>query len=117
MFNLNEIFPPIKNEFTGKSVQCSCPGCRRVARHIHHIIPQCEGGTDDWWNLRYMCAKCHAAHHSAQGDFARWGKIGGKLTAEKMVSIPNLKQFKGEAGRARWEAYCQRRVNQQMGIA
>lgn len=112
--SLQKIFPVLKDEH-GMKMYCAC-GCGRRARHIHHVIPRSQGGTDDRKNLVALCQKCHVAHHSAQGHFAQWGKQGGKLTAQKGVSIPNLKQFQGEAGRARWEAYCAKKANIQMGV-
>ena len=115
MKTLQQIYPPLKDS-NGNSIMCQC-GCRRVARHIHHNLPRCEGGTDDTLNLSFLCQRCHVAHHSSQGDFARWGKQGGKQTAATMVSIPNLIQFRGEAGRIRWERFCQQRANAQMGLA
>lgn len=116
MKTLQQLFPPIKDALTGKSIQCTCPGCKRIARHIHHVQPRCMGGKDDSFNTCYLCQKCHTALHSQAGDFSRWGKMGGKLTAEKMVSMPNLRQFQGEAGRARWIAFCERKANAQMGV-
>jgi len=116
MATLQQIYPHLKNELTGKSIQCCARGCRRVARHIHHNVPRCEGGTDDTLNLSYLCQRCHVAHHSSQGDFSLRGSIGGQITAEKMVSIPNLKQFQGAAGHARWMQYCERKANAQMGV-
>jgi hypothetical protein len=113
---LQQIFPVLKDQTTGQSIRCSCPGCRRVARHTHHNVPRCEGGSGDSFNLVYMCQKCHVAHHSAQGDFSRWGKRGGMQTAATLKSVPNLKQFQGEAGRARWIAYCERKADAQMGV-
>lgn len=115
MKTLQQIFPPLKDAVTGQSIKCQC-GCGRVARHIHHIKPRCQGGTDHPNNLLLLCQKCHVAHHSKAGDFKRWGAIGGEITAQTMKSIPNLKQFQGEAGRARWEAYCERKANAQMGV-
>lgn len=113
--SLQKIFPVLKDA-GGKSIPCQC-GCRRVARHIHHIKPRCEGGSDDPNNLLFLCQKCHVAHHSKHGHFAQWGKMGGQITAQKLVSIPNLKQFQGEAGKLRWEVYCSRKAAQQMGWA
>jgi 5-methylcytosine-specific restriction endonuclease McrA len=26
---------------------------------VHHIVPQCKGGTDDWTNLVTLCSSCH----------------------------------------------------------
>lgn len=113
--SLQHVFPVLK-DCNGHSIRCNQPGCRRMARHIHHIVPRCEGGSDDGFNLTMLCQKCHAAIHSERGDFARWGKQGGAITAQKMVSIPNLKQFQGPDGQARWERFCQRRANAQMGV-
>ena len=115
MKTLQQIYPPLKDT-NGNSIMCQC-GCRRVARHIHHMNPRCQGGTDHPNNLLALCQKCHVAHHSKQGDFARWGSFGGQITAQTMKSIPNLKQFQGEAGRVRWERFCQQRANAQMGLA
>ena len=100
----------------GNIVHCSC-GCGRIARHVHHTIYRCNGGDNHPRNLECLCDKCHRALHSQRGDFSRWGKIGGQITASKMVSIPNLRQFQGEAGKARWEAYCAKRAAAQMGVA
>lgn len=115
MFNLNAIFPILKDG-NGKSIACACKGCKRMARHIHHSTPRCQFGTDDPANLVHLCQVCHVAHHSAAGDFKNWGKLGGQKTADKLVSIPNLKQFQGEAGAARWLAYLERKAQAQMDM-
>jgi hypothetical protein len=115
MKTLQQISPPIKDAITGVSIKCQC-GCGRVARHVHHIKPRCQGGTDHPNNILLLCQKCHVAHHSKQGDFSRWGKMGGEITAQTMKSIPNLRQFQGEAGRARWIKFCERKANAQMGV-
>lgn len=115
MANLNEIFPALKDS-NGKSIKCSCRGCKRVARHMHHMTPRCQGGSDDSTNMVALCDKCHRAHHSAQGDFKNWGKLGGQKTAAKMVSMPNLVQFRGPEGAARWQAYLERKTQAQMSM-
>lgn len=112
----NEMFPILKDE-QGNSIKCACKGCRRMARHIHHKTPRCQGGTNEAENLVALCDKCHKALHSAAGDFSRWGRIGGTITAQRGVSIPNLVQFRGEAGAARYAAWLERRAMQQMGVA
>lgn len=114
MNKLNKIFPVLRDEH-GMKMWCAC-GCGRRARHIHHIKPQSEGGLDTPENRMAVCDQCHRAHHSAQGDFSRWGKMGGHTTAQTKKSIPNLKQFRGEAGKARWEAYCRKQAQAQMGV-
>jgi hypothetical protein len=108
--------PKILKDENGKSIPCACSGCNRMARHIHHNTPRCQGGTDDTENLVALCQKCHVAHHSNQGDFKAWGRVGGQITAQTGKSIPNLKQFQGEAGRARWEQYQQRRADAALGV-
>lgn len=112
--SLQKIFPPLKDA-NGQSIPCQC-GCRRVARHIHHIKPRCEGGSDHPNNLLHLCQRCHIAHHSKKGDFAQWGKQGGAVTAQKMVSIPNLVQFRGEKGKQRLEAWLNKQADAQMGV-
>ena len=113
--NLNQMFPVLKDE-NNETIRCGGKGCKRAARHIHHIVPRCEGGTDESSNLIHLCQKCHTAHHSSQGDFSKWGKMGGEITAATLKSIPNLKQFQGEAGKVRWAAYCERRASAQIGV-
>lgn len=114
---MKSTYPVIKDPETNKSVKCSCPGCKRVARHIHHNVPRCQGGTDDAFNLVYMCQKCHVAHHSAQGDFARWGKQGGTTTAQTRAGFRNLVQFRGVEGAKRYAAWVERQADVQMGLA
>jgi len=110
----NQLFPIIRDE---NNQPITCTNCgSRSAQHVHHIIPRSEGGTDDPTNLLLLCQQCHVAHHSSKGDFKRWGATGGKLTAQKGVSIPNLKQFQGAAGAARWEAFVQRKAEREMGM-
>lgn len=112
--SLQKIFPVLKDE-NGNSIKCQC-GCRRVARHIHHIQPRCQGGSDDPNNLLFLCQKCHVAHHSKHGHFAQWGKMGGLKAAEQIVSQRNLKQFQGAEGLVRFEAYLNRKADQMMGV-
>jgi hypothetical protein len=112
---LQQLFPVLRDEH-GMKMWCAC-GCGRRARHIHHIIAQCRGGSDEPSNRMAVCQKCHVSIHSKQGDFAQWGKMGGAITAQKKVSIPNLVQFRGEAGAVRFQAWLDRQANAQMGWA
>lgn len=82
----------LKDASTGVTIKCSCGN---PAKHIHHIVPVCKGGTDDSSNLEMLCQTCHVALHSANNDFAQWGKKGGQATAAKKTSFRNLKQFRG----------------------
>lgn len=89
---LQQIFPVLK-DVNGVSIKCQC-GCGRVARHIHHIKPRCQGGTDHPNNLLMLCQKCHTAHHSQQGDFKKWGSISGKMQKDHLTFLFTLKQFR-----------------------
>jgi 5-methylcytosine-specific restriction protein A len=39
-----------------------CTQCGEIATHVHHIIRVRDGGTNDWSNLRGLCAR----HHNAE---------------------------------------------------
>lgn len=41
------------------------------AKHVDHIIPKEQGGTDHEDNLRSLCTTCHSRRHALEGD--RWG--------------------------------------------
>lgn len=111
---LNQIFPPLKDE-SGKSIKCAC-GCGRVARHLHHMQYRSEGGSDAIDNLLPLCHKCHVAIHSNAGDYARWGAQGGKSTAQRLVSMSNLVQFRGPDGQKRYERWLEKRSYSAMGV-
>jgi hypothetical protein len=53
----------------------------------HHPIYKSRGGTQ----IAPTHKACHRKHHSKQGDFAAWGRIGGSLTALTRVWSINLK--------------------------
>jgi HNH endonuclease. len=38
-----------------------------VAKHVDHIIPKSQGGTDDDGNLQSLCAACHRAKTAREG--------------------------------------------------
>lgn len=57
----------------------------------HHVVPKSEGGTE----TIPLCKTCHRERHKRQGDFARWGRKGGKKTAANPLNwLKNLKQFR-----------------------
>ncbi len=61
-----------------------CRWCgEREATQIHHKVPRYAGGTDDPDNLENICVVCHRHYHKYNGDFARWGMIGGLTTVWK----------------------------------
>src|SRR5688572_10552356 len=38
-----------------------CRICRKKpSKHVDHIVPKAEGGTDDDWNLQGVCHGCHS---------------------------------------------------------
>lgn len=70
-------------------MQCVDCGYSDGRLHVHHKIPQSEGGTDDLRNLVTFCPDCHASAHDTDacemcgsvihtGGFAVWtDEIGG----------------------------------------
>ena len=42
----------------GKPNICGCCGSTERLE-LHHIIPMAEGGTEDFYNLLYLCHDCH----------------------------------------------------------
>jgi 5-methylcytosine-specific restriction endonuclease McrA len=36
-----------------------CCRCHEIGIDVHHIIPQCEGGSDDIENAAPLCQNCH----------------------------------------------------------
>jgi len=45
-----------KKRHTG---HCSKCGTWRFSLHRDHIIPRWKGGSDDEFNIQYICANCH----------------------------------------------------------
>jgi 5-methylcytosine-specific restriction endonuclease McrA len=92
--------PPIKwteNRFTAAS-------CAWKKKHEHHIIYRSNGGKDTPDNVVMVCRKCHVKLHSENGDYANWGRLGGKTTANRHHYINNLKQFKNPKTRTAYLA-------------
>jgi hypothetical protein len=57
---------------------------------FHHPVYKSRGGTETAPTHK----ACHRRHHSEQGDFAAWGRIGGNITALTRVWAFNLKHVK-----------------------
>ena len=53
----------------------------------HHPIYKSRGGIETAPTHK----ACHRQHHSEQGDFAAWGRIGGKLSSITRAWSINLK--------------------------
>lgn len=88
-----------------KCIQCGATS----NLNYHHKHYRCNGGADTADNLQVLCRECHIQHHSASGDFATWGAIGGKKTAMShgLKTLRNLRQFQGIDGAKRWALYKQ----------
>jgi len=72
---------------------CEQPIKPNDAVNLHHIIPESDGGTD----ILPVHYDCHVDHHSTEGDFERWGRKGGFVTASRKWWIFNLKIGKEKA--------------------
>lgn len=53
--------------------QCSTCGSREDLE-LHHIIPVAVGGTNDYFNMAYLCHDCHMKLHHKLYDYLRWEK-------------------------------------------
>src|SRR5687768_6968654 len=50
--------------FARDGFRCCVPGCRSARNlEVHHIEPQCLGGSHALWNLMLLCGGHHDAHH------------------------------------------------------
>lgn len=59
--------------------RCRVPGCRSSRNlDVHHLIPQCEGGEHELWNLLVLCSGHHRLHH--KGVLSISGRADGELT-------------------------------------
>ena len=86
----------------------SCTICRRPIRpgqlvDGHHTVYRSEGGTDS--DVRPAHRACHRRHHSEAGDFARWGRQGGRATARTGVWALNLRGVRESDDYATTRAY------------
>ena len=46
-----------------KCTDCGTPGTKKNKLTMHHIRFRRHGGTNDPWNLRTLCQRCHNALH------------------------------------------------------
>jgi 5-methylcytosine-specific restriction protein A len=50
-----------------------CHYCRRrPSTEVDHVIPKCDGGTDDRANLAGTCTPCHDEKTRGEGNRQRW---------------------------------------------
>ena len=51
----------------GLCITCLAQGRVEPARHVDHIVPKCDGGTDDESNLQSLCTSCHRQKTAREG--------------------------------------------------
>lgn len=61
--------------FRDKPLCAKCLSLGRItpATERDHIVPLCEGGTDDRSNIQALCADCHEAKTQSEAQRARRG--------------------------------------------
>lgn len=70
--NKNRLIP--QKVYIKKKTQKKCSRCKRKREHneffeVHHIIPVCEGGSNEENNLKGLCVECHEIEDKKQmGD-------------------------------------------------
>lgn len=85
--------------------------CGKPATAGHHKVRRHKGGQDGDGNIEPICAACHTAEHSTSGEFATWGRWGGKETAKNPLNwMRNLRQFRSWSD-DKFEAYCRNRLS------
>jgi hypothetical protein len=73
-----------------KCLFCQMPIQQGDVVNQHHVIYRSQGGTE----TKPAHAECHRHHHSSQGDFKSWGRIGGQITALTRRWAFNLKNVR-----------------------
>jgi formate-dependent nitrite reductase cytochrome c552 subunit len=75
-----------------RCVKCKC----KDELHIHHIVAQSDGGTDEVDNLTLLCNSCHRELHFLEEtvalDFEQWRQmppVGALYIAMCMIDWPN----------------------------
>jgi len=69
-----------------------CRRCGEDSRHVDHIVPKSQGGTDDRANLQALCSRCHSKKTASEdGGFGNPGtrKPGGDLREKCGRSAPD----------------------------
>jgi hypothetical protein len=64
----------------------------RAQLNNHHIIPKSQGGVVTAPAHR----SCHVKHHSTNGHFRYWGRVGGQLSAITRQWAFNLKHIRDD---------------------
>jgi hypothetical protein len=90
-------------------------------KHIHHILPQYLGGTDDPSNLIELTVEAHAeAHrllyeqHGNWQDYCAWQALSGRIGQEEILRMKQGMANKGkkrtDEQRARYKEAARKRV-------
>jgi hypothetical protein len=69
---------------------CEQPIISLAGLHLHHITPKCEGGIETVATHPH----CHTQHHRQNGDFRRWGAVGGQISTLDRHWAFNLRNVK-----------------------
>lgn len=70
-----------------------CANCGKTCYiESHREPPRSVGGEQ----TIPLCVKCHMQHHKDKNHFAQWGRLGGKITAQRYPDLwkRNLKQYR-----------------------
>ena len=69
--------------------------CGRPARHVDHVVPLADGGSNDAANLQPLCVQCHhaktAREHRERGQLRRaQGKRSQRLHGPRRLIYSHL---------------------------
>ncbi len=78
----NKSYSSFKKEKEYRPKICACCGTRNNL-NLHHIIPFSIGGTNEYYNLVYLCEDCHKKIHKMMNENL-------KLPRKKMIPINTI---------------------------
>ena len=88
----------------GRIFNDACWMCGMVSSKLQrcHILPRCDGGSDDASNLHLLCPGCHQRTEFLSGD-AYWAVFDvikhdliGALVSQFMITLPEMVKHRNE---------------------
>lgn len=95
----------IMNRYDGAPVTCEVCGVS-ASLEYHHVIYLSDGGRDDLTNIEVLCHDHHQGKHTANGDWAEFGRKGGQVTQANLLAKLGPKQYSEymrSLARMRWD--------------
>lgn len=91
--------------YDGAPVICQRCGLSSPLEY-HHLIYLSDGGRDDLPNIEVLCHDHHQGKHTANGDWAEFGRKGGQAALANLLAKLGPKQYSEHMrslARMRWD--------------